>query len=84
MSAETRNGRPVLALFTPADAQRVKVTLNGVYRDMGAAPAPTPAFSLVFEIDRSPLVCGGSTGAFLACGMSRPEYVNGPLAVVLA
>ena len=67
-----------------ATAQSVRITLNGVYRDVGAAPAPTSTFSLVFEIARSPLVCGGSTGAFLACGATRPEYVDGPLDVVLA
>ena len=72
------------ALPAVAGAQRVRITLNGVYRDIGAAPAPTSTFSLAFEIVRSPLVCGGSTGAFLACGGTKPEYVDGPLDVILS
>ena len=65
-------------------AQRVKVTLNGVYRDVGAAPAPQSNFSLVFEIARSPLVCGGGAGSFIACSPSQPEYTDGPLDVILS
>ena len=67
-----------------ATAQSVRITLNGVYRDVGAAPAPTSNFSLVFELARSPLVCGGGSGSFLACNPSKPEYRNGPLDVILS
>ncbi|CAN5187668.1 hypothetical protein BH09GEM1_BH09GEM1_21540 [soil metagenome] len=71
-------------LSQAAVAQRARITLSGVYRDVGAAPAPTENFSLVFDVARSPLVCGGSSGAFIACGPSKPEYTNGALDVILS
>lgn len=73
-----------LSLPAAAQTQQVTVTAMGVYRYTGAAPSPTPNFTLSFTIDRSPLICGGSQGAFLACGASKPRYTNGLLDVVLS
>jgi hypothetical protein len=74
----------VIALPSALSAQKAKITVSGVFRDIGAAPAPTPNFTLSFTVDRSPLVCGGATGAFLACYPSMPQYTNGPLDVTLS
>lgn len=65
-------------------AQRAQITLEGTFRDVGAAPAPTANFSLAFDVDRSPLVCGAATGASLVCGASKPVYANGPIDLVLS
>ncbi|MBI2795565.1 MAG: PEP-CTERM sorting domain-containing protein [Gemmatimonadetes bacterium] len=67
-----------------ASAQRVSLTLDGIYRYTGNAPSPTASFRLSFELDRSPAVCGGGTGAVLVCGVTSVRYLNGPLDVMLA
>lgn len=69
----------------PVWAERVSVTLDGVYRYIGAAPSPTANFSLSFEVDRAPGACGGSGDfAVLLCGAGTVRYVNGPLDQMLA
>lgn len=72
-----------LLLSSPVLAEPVMITINGTFEYTGAAPSPTPNFTLSFTLERSPVVCGGSPGAFLACGASLPHYTNGALDVVL-
>jgi hypothetical protein len=72
------------AVFSSAAvAEPVLVTVAGTYEFTGAAPSPTANFTLSFTVERSPLVCGGSPGVFIACGASPPRYTNGPLDVIL-
>lgn len=71
------------ALTHSVQGETVRVTISGRYEYVGAAPSPTADFTLTFTLDRHPVVCGGSIGASLICGVSRPVYDNGPLHAVL-
>jgi len=71
------------AFSSPAVAEPIMITVAGTYEYTGAAPSPTANFTLSFTLERSPGVCGGSPGAFIACGPSLPHYSNGALDVML-
>jgi len=82
------------ALSFPVVAEPVLITVDGTYQYTGAAPSPTASFTLSFIVERSPVVCGGSDGAFLACDpcpdnssiacdLARPQYRDGALDVTL-
>jgi hypothetical protein len=66
---------------SPAGA--VTVTINGVYTYTGAAPSPTANFSFSFNVDRTPGVCGGTTGGSLLCNVSTGHYVDGSVSTTL-
>ena len=73
----------VAGFSSPAIAEPIMITVAGTYEYTGAAPSPTANFTLSFTLDRSPVVCGGSPGVFIACGPSLPHYTNGALDVML-
>ena len=67
----------VLALPTLAAADTVRVSVAGHYEYVGALPSPVADFTLSFLVDRSPTVCGGTTGGVLVCGLAAPAYDDG-------
>jgi hypothetical protein len=66
-----------------AAATMVSVTINGVYQDTGAAPSPTSNFTLSFNVERTPGVCGGGVGSSILCNASQGHYVDGSLDTML-